>query len=75
VAPSRPELPDDQTLLDRVRDALLAIGFDEVGVEVEDGRITLLGWVRDRESSSRIERLVRNVAPDAMISNHLHISA
>lgn len=75
VHPSRPELPDDQTLLDRVRDALIALGFDDVGVEVEDGRITLLGWVRSHECATRVERLVRSVAPEAVISNHLHVSA
>lgn len=75
LAPSRPDVPDDQTLLERARDALLALGFDEVGLEVEDGRISLLGWVRDRATSTRVEKVVRGVAPNATIVNHLHVSA
>ena len=75
IAPSRPDVPDDQTLLDRVRDALLALGLDEVGLEVEDGRISLIGWVRDHATSARVEKVVRRVEPNAPIVNHLHVRA
>jgi osmotically-inducible protein OsmY len=71
--PSASEHPDDQALLERARDALLSLGFDDVGLEVEDGRITLLGWVRSRDTAARVERLVRNAAPEAEIRNRLHV--
>ncbi|CAN5923462.1 hypothetical protein BH11MYX3_BH11MYX3_34070 [soil metagenome] len=76
---ARPELPvaapaaRDGALREVVSDALIACGMTEVGVEITGGRIVLRGWVRDLERADRIRRLVRGVAGDADIVDHLHL--
>ncbi len=75
---ARPELPATTpaarapSLREIVTDALIAGGMTEVGVEVEDGRIVLRGWVRDPERAGRIRRAITRVAADAELVDHLH---
>lgn len=64
----------DQELRERVADALIAMGFPEVGIEVDHGRVTLRGWVRDLATASRIERIVAVTAPEARVDNRLHLT-
>jgi osmotically-inducible protein OsmY len=68
-----PELPSDQVLRASVADALLADGFTEVGIEVEHGRVTLRGWVRDGDTAALILRVAAQAAPGAQLDNRMHV--
>ena len=56
---------DEQTLFDRVSDALRSSGLDiaEVSIEIEGSRVTLRGRVDDHHTLPLLENAVRDV-PD-----------
>jgi hypothetical protein len=71
--PSDAELRLDRKIRDAIYDALLAYGVDTVGFEVIRGRAILRGVVRDAHAALRIERIVSEAAPDAVIDNRLRV--
>jgi hypothetical protein len=48
-------------------------GFTEVGIEVEHGRVTLRGWVRDGDTAALILRVAAQAAPGAQLDNRMHV--
>lgn len=71
--PTEAEQLLDRKIRDAIYDALLASGIDTVGFEVVRGRAILRGVVRDAHAGSRIERIVAEAAPDAVIDNRLRV--
>jgi len=63
----------DRDLQAVVLDALIANGMSEVGVEVDQGRIILRGWVADAAHVASVVRTVAKAAPDAEIDERMHI--
>ena len=78
VRPDATKASADQRQRDRelqalVLDTLIANGLSEVGVEVDQGRIILRGWVRDAGQVARVVRTVAKAAPDAEIDERMHL--
>jgi osmotically-inducible protein OsmY len=71
--PTEAELRLDHQMREAISEALIAHGIDTLGFEVDRGRVTLRGWVRDQATASRIERIITEVAPDAVIDRRLQI--
>src|SRR6185436_10144851 len=67
LLPHRAPPDADARLRESVFDALIACGFTEIGVEVEDGRVILRGWARRPEHVKLAARIVATVAGDAVI--------
>lgn len=63
----------DRALCATIRDALLATGITDVGVEVDHDRIILRGWVRNREYAARVLRFITTLAPDMEILMRMHV--
>lgn len=64
---------DDQRLRATIADALSARGLTEVGVEVDDGRVILRGWIRDGALVASVVSAVTSVAPEVEIVDRMHI--
>lgn len=71
--PTDAELRFDRKIREAIYEALLSHGIDTVGFEVERGRAILRGVVRDQRAAQRIERIIAEAAPDALIDNRLRI--
>lgn len=71
--PTEVELRFDRKIREAIYEALLAHGIDTVGFEVVRGRAILRGVVRDERASLRVERIIAEAAPDALIDNRLRI--
>lgn len=71
--PTEDELRRDRKMRDAISEALIAEGIDTLGFEVLRGRVILHGWVRDGLTSSRVERLIAEAAPEAVIDNRMQI--
>lgn len=51
----------------------MAHGIDTLGFEVVRGRAILSGWVRDQGTALRVERIISEAAPEAVIDNRMRI--
>ena len=67
LLPHRRAADADARLREAVGDALIACGFTDIGVEVEDGRVILRGWVHQPDHRRLAARIVARVAGDAAI--------
>lgn len=72
--PTEDEVRFDQRTREAVRDALVAYGIDTLGFEVVRGRVILCGLVRDQAAASRVERIIAEAAPEALIDNRMRIA-
>ena len=71
AAPSQPAL--DSGLRARVADALISVGYLDIGFEIEDRRVLLRGQVRDAAVRSRIEQLVAAVDGVDAVDNRIRL--
>lgn len=71
--PTEAELRFDRQIREAISEALLAHGIDTVGFEVIRGRAILRGVVHDERAVQRVERIIAEAAPDALIDNRLRI--
>jgi hypothetical protein len=71
--PSERELQLDRQIGSAISAALIEHGIEMLSFEVTSGRVILRGWVRDRTTASRIQRIVADAAPDALIDSRLRI--
>jgi hypothetical protein len=67
------ELRLDKRMRHAISEALIAARIDTLGFEVERGRVILRGWVRDSAALSRIEELVTDAAPEAVLDIRMHM--
>lgn len=63
----------DRAVREAVADALIANGMTEVGVEVDQGKVILRGWIRDASHVAQVIRVVGRAAPDLEIDDRMHI--
>jgi hypothetical protein len=63
----------DQQIREAIHEALIAHGIDTLGFDVSRGRVILRGWARDQAAASRIERIITEAAPEAVIDNRMRI--
>jgi osmotically-inducible protein OsmY len=73
--PTEEEQRFDRQVREAIYEALLAHGIDTVGFEVIRGRVILRGVVRDERAAVRIERIITEAAPEAVIDNRLRIGS
>lgn len=71
--PTEAELRLDRKIREAISDALIANGISTLGFEVIRGRVILRGWVSDQANASRVERIITEAAPDAVIDNRMRI--
>lgn len=75
-----PPQAEEEVRLDRqigraISEALIAHGIDTIGFDVHRGRVILRGSVRDPSAASRVQRIIAEAAPDAVIDSRLRIGA
>jgi hypothetical protein len=71
--PTEAELRLDRQIRAAISEALMAHGIDTLGFEVVRGRAILSGWVRDQGTALRVERIISEAAPEAVIDNRMRI--